>query len=129
MRALSQSFLFLVFLAVVSCGEKESGSPVPAPKSRILDAYARIDLGMTQSEVEKVAGEPVLPLTEGAPGKNEEVAWYIDTPERDLEAHESPWGLAGIKVTFRDGKVVEKKYNFQWVPRELREEFESKSGN
>ncbi len=122
----SRFTLFVALLALFSCGDRERSDPDAPQSSKILDAYSRIEPGMARIDVEKITGAPVFPPTEGAPGSNEVIAWYLDVPERGLEEHESPWGPAGIKVVYREGKVVEKKYNHQWVPREAREAFEDK---
>jgi hypothetical protein len=97
-----------------------SGAPVS--ESRILSLYDQLKIGMSRTDAETVVGAPLFePLRQPS---GEEEHWYIKTPERKMEMHESPWGLGGIVVTYRNDKLVEKKYNFQWVKREHRDLYE-----
>jgi len=91
-------------------------------ESRILSLYDQLRVGMSRADAEAVVGGPLFePLRQPS---GEERHWYIKQPERKMEMHESPWGLGGIVVTYKDDKLVEKKYNFQWVKREHRELYE-----
>lgn len=94
----------------------------PVSESEILSLYDQLAVGMTRADVEAGVGAPLFkPLRQPS---GEEEYWYIKTPERKMEMHESPWGLGGIVVTYKNDKLVEAKYNFQWVKREHRELYE-----
>ena len=97
----------------------------PVSESRILSLYGRLTIGMTKDEVEAIVGRPLgQPLRQAG---GEEDYHYVDKPERQLEPHESPWSFGGLVITYKDGRLVDKKYNPQWVRREHREPYEKRS--
>ena len=92
--------------------------------SRILALYDQLQVGMTREEVEAIVGEPMLPPLEQPDG--EVNCSYVAERERLLERHESPWGPGGIVVTYKEGRLVKKQYNFQAVKREHLEAYEAR---
>jgi hypothetical protein len=103
--------------------------------SRILQLYSRVGPGMTRQEVENILGPPLFPaihqpevgpdyLGPGDTHPEGDACWYLQDAERSLSPEESPWGLGGIKIVYRDGRVIQKTYNAQWVKREDIEAFE-----
>ena len=93
------------------CDMQEGDFKVENP-SRILTLFRQLQIGMTPKQVEELLGQPVEKRSEQPWGLE---VWYIDRPEHKLELQESPWGPAGIKVTYRNGVLAEKRYNFQWI--------------
>ncbi len=77
---------------------------------------------MSKGEAETVIGKPLFESLRQTSGEVE--CWYVKDSERKMEMHESPWGMGGIVVKYKDGKIIDKKYNFQWVKREHRELYE-----
>ena len=102
----------------VSYSEKE-----PGERSKILEDFQKIEIGMTADQVKALIGEPGF--TANSP---DEIlsAGYGVTGERALEDHESPYALSAIMVEFEGGKVASKEYNHQWVWKEQRQLFEEK---
>jgi len=93
---------------------------------------------MPQQQVEDILGKPLFRpihppevgpeyLALGDTHPEGDVCWYLNEPERNMERHESPWGLGGIMIIYREGKVMQKKYNFQWIRRENIEAFEKET--
>ena len=80
------------------------------PVERIMQMYARLQLGMSRDQVEAVVGKPILPSV-SLPG-NEEEFQYAGSPEQTAEW---PWGISGLKAVFRNGLLVSKQYSLQWV--------------
>lgn len=90
-----------------------SWAAIPVYHSRILRLYVRLEAGMTREQVEAIVGKAIsTPLRQP---NGEEECWYIDKSERHMEPHESPWGVGGIKVIYKNGKLLRKQYNHQWV--------------
>ena len=113
-----------------SCARQQ---PMP---SRILQLYSQVSTGMTQQEVEDILGPPLCPaihqreigpeyLGPGDTHPEGDACWYLQDAERRLGPEESPWGLGGIKIVYRNGKVIQKQYNSQWVRREDIEAFQT----
>lgn len=106
----------------------------PQTHSQILHLYSQISAGMTQQEVEKILGPPVFPamhyqeipsdyLPSGVAHPEGDYCWYWREPERPLELWESPYGAGGIEIVYWGGKVIQKKYNSQWIKQEDLEVF------
>ena len=129
----SVMFVCLCLVALLpSCAKRHRTS------SKILELYAQIEVGMSQHQVEQILGKPLFPpmhqrevgpeyLGPGDTHPEGDACWYLDNAERAMETHESPWGLGGIKIVYQDGKVVQKKYNFQWVKQEDIDAFEKRT--
>jgi hypothetical protein len=91
-------------------------------ESKILSLYDQLKIGMTREQVEAIVGKP---LWEPFPQSDfYATCHYIDKPERPLTSHESPWSFSGLVITYRDGRLIDKKYNFQWVKQEHIEAYE-----
>jgi hypothetical protein len=102
--------LLLIFLTCALIHERAGEQ-----KLGILDLYQRIEIGMTRERAEEILGPPLWPPQDGL---GEEIRLhYLDHEyaERSLLPHESPLAPAGIFVSYRHGKLVEKSYNSQWV--------------
>jgi len=106
--------------------------------SEILDLYSQVETEMSQQQVEQILGKPLFPpmrqreigpeyLGPGDTHPEGDVCWYLSKPERTMQSHESPWGLGGIRIVYRDGKVIQKKYNVQWIKREDIDAFEKRT--
>ena len=116
---------FLVILLggglLVGCGQqKRAASPekVSVSESRILSLYDQLRSGMTKDEVKTIAGKP-LSLQPLRDANGEEDCFYISEREETyIEPHVSPWGFSGLVITYKDGRLIRKKYNPQWVKRE-----------
>ncbi len=122
--------VFAVSSLLVGCaGNRPAVQPTqpPVSESGILSLYDQLKVGMSRADVHAVIGAPLFePLRKPSGG---EEYWYIKTPETEMEMHESPWGLGGIVVTYKNDKLVVKKYNFQWIKREHREAYEQKKNS
>ncbi len=119
-KIVSSLVCFLLLPAImIGCGGREetaSGGRKQVSESRILRLYHQLKVGVTREQVEAILGKPLFPSLRQPSG--EEELWYIREGERLMQPYESPWGPGGIVVTYRDGKLIEKKYNFQWVKHE-----------
>jgi hypothetical protein len=126
-RAIFTGFCIMALLS--SCTRQQQ------THSRILQLYSQVSTGMTRQEVENILGPPLFPaihqpevgpeyLGPGDTHPEGDACWYLQEAERPLDPHESPWGHGGIKIVYRDGKVIQKKYNSQWVRREDTEAFQ-----
>ncbi len=94
-------------------------------ESRILSCHEKIAIGMTRREVESIVGAPISdPLRQPS---GEVQCYYLDEPERQMQAHESPWGFSGLVVEYRNDLLIAKTYNFQWVKAEHRDAYEKRS--
>jgi len=93
--------------------------------SRILTLYDQLEVGMTREEVEAIVGGPILPPLEQPDGEAQ--CSYVEERERLLGRHESPWGLGGIVVVYKEGRLVKKQYNHQAVKREHMEAYEARA--
>ena len=72
------------------------------------DLFAKIQTGMSRSEVDALLGPPTVP--QPSPDGD---AWYLPPPK--IEPHESPFALGTIGVRFgSDGRVVSKRMNPQF---------------
>jgi len=72
---------------------------------------------MSSNEVEAILGPPLISWTVS---KKEVEAWYGNKPERRMSSYESPWGLGDIQITFQNGLLAQKRYNYQHVSEEAR---------
>ena len=121
-------FLGLLFLAACAIGcspeqENPSAKP-PVSESKILTLYDQLDLGMTREQAEVIVGKPI---SEDPPVEDDTQSyWYIKQRERKMDLNESPWGWGGIVLTYKAGKLIDKQYNSQWIPKKQLEEYERK---
>jgi len=82
---------------------------------------------MSQQEVERILGPALFPamhqsqvgpefLGPGDTHPEGDVCWYIREMEKEpyLPSGGS-WGPGGIKIVYRSGKVIQKKYNSGWI--------------
>ena len=95
----------MVFSAwvVIGCAHKQQAAP--------SQLFAKIQLGMSRSEVDALLGPPVVPQL--SPDGD---AWYLPPPR--IEPHESPFAHGTIGVRFgSDGRVVSKRLNPQFRDR------------
>ncbi len=107
--------LFLVVMA--GCGD-------PISESRILRLYHQLKVGMTRDQVEAILGKPLFPSLDNSSG--EEMLWYIDERERRMLLTESPMGPGGIRITYKDRKLIDKWYNPQWIKAKYIRAYEQK---
>lgn len=94
----------------------------PASKSRILWLHDQLKIGMTTDQVEAILGKPLGPPLVQPDG--EQTDYYLNEPERRMGPTESPWAPGGIVVTYKNGRLIKKVYNHQWVKREHRQAYE-----
>ncbi|MEM1354196.1 MAG: hypothetical protein AAGC44_10760 [Planctomycetota bacterium] len=95
----------------------------PVYESRILRLYDQLEVGTSRIEAEMIVGEPLSQPNHWSDRGFQ--CLYIDTPERQMEPHESPWSYAGIVVEYdADGRHIEARYNSQWVKEEDRGAYE-----
>jgi hypothetical protein len=115
-------------ILAAGCSDREpTPQPVrpPASSSAILSRYDQLALGMTKAEAEAVVGRPLgepLRQTNG-----EEECWYLGEREAAMAPGESPWGAGGIVITYKDGELVDKACNYQWVKQAHRRSYEYRS--
>lgn len=85
------------------------------PKAGLRALYEKVQVGMSRPDVEAILGAPEFPPLEQPSGET----WvnYLGDSyrERDPLPHESPYSFTGMRVTYLDGKVVEKELNHQWL--------------
>ena len=73
--------------------------------------FARIQVGMSRSEVDALLGPPTVP--QASPDSD---AWYLPPPR--IEPYESPFAPGTIGVRFTsDGRVASKRLNPQFRDR------------
>jgi len=127
MKAIGSDMLVIMLLSGLlnGCRQGRQSSHTAgelASESGIISLYDQLKMGMTRSQVQAIVGKPLFkPLRQPSGG---EEYWYIDKPERKMQSHESPWGLGGIAVTYKNSRLIDKKYNHQWVKREHVELYE-----
>ena len=141
MKAIASNVLLIGLLSCLStgCGQERQSphaatAPATAPvsESRIISLYDQLKIGMTRSQAQAIVGEPL----EGPPHNirqpnGEEYCGYISEAEaeRKLGYYESPMYFCGIRLIYKNGRVIDKKYNHQWVKREHTELYERKPGS
>lgn len=127
MRAIASILpVLLLSCLIAGCRQEQQlfhAPTAPASGSRIISLYHQLKTGMTRSQVQTIVGEPLSSLRQTS---GEEQCYYVKKPERIMESHESPMMLGGISVKYKDGKLIEKMYNPQWVKREHREAYEQR---
>jgi hypothetical protein len=91
-----------------------AGPGAPAKKVGLLDLFDKLKPDMTRKDVEKLVGKHI---SENDVGDGSARAYYLGNEfrERPPTPSESPFMPGGIVVTYVDGKVTKKGYNFQWV--------------
>jgi len=124
MKAIGSDVLVVLLLSGLITGRRQGRVSSHtagefASESGIISLYDQLKMGMTRSQVQAIAGKPLFEPLRQPSGREE--YWYIDKPERKMQSHESPWGPGGIAVTYKDDRLIDKKYNHQWVKRERRE--------
>lgn len=72
---------------------------------------------MSRGQVEGVLGNPVVPPIDRPGGLVDVLYLGPRYAERELLPHESPFLPAGVRVTYREGRVVNHSVNTQWVGR------------
>ena len=95
---------FALALIVVGCAHKQHAA---TPR----DLFARIQTGMSRSEVDALLGPPTLPQLSA-----DDDVWYLPPPQ--IELHESPYAPGTIGIRFAsDGRVASKRLNPQFRDR------------
>ncbi|GEM_PF-4771651 len=114
--------LSMLIHLMASAGEKEHSK---VSESNILNLFHHIQKLETKERVEEILGEPLFSPLVQKDGSFQ--CWYIETPERKMLEHESPWGLGGIVVNYdKEGRVVMSRFNFQWIDKERVQEYQEK---
>ena len=95
---------FALALMVAGCAHRQH---VATPR----DLFAKIQTGMSRSEVDALLGLQTIPQL-----SPDDDAWYLPPPR--IELHESPFapGTIGIRFT-SDGRVASKRLNPQFRDR------------
>jgi len=114
--------LSMMIPLTASAGEQEHKK---VSESKILNLFHHIQKLETKERVEEVLGDPLLSPLVQKDGSFQ--CWYIETPERKMLEHESPWGMGGIVVNYdKNGRVVTSRFNPQWVDKERVLEYQQK---
>jgi hypothetical protein len=96
---LVSTLLFGAWL-VVGCAHRQGATP--------RELFAKIEIGMSRSEVDALLGSPFLPQL-----SPDDDTWYLPPPK--IESHESPFAPGAIGVRFTiEGKVTSKYLNPQY---------------
>lgn len=91
-----------------------------AKHSAILTLYRRLETGMTSNEVRAILGPPIYFMVYD-PEPDLTYRGYFGTNwERKPSPIESPDSPADISVTLKDGRLVEKRCNYQRISDEAR---------
>jgi hypothetical protein len=97
------SILLSVWFALGCAHTKQAASP--------RELFAKIQVGMSRSEVEALLGTPTVQQL-----SPDDEAWYLPPPR--IEHHESPIALGTIGVRFTaDGRVASKSLHPQFRDR------------
>lgn len=106
--------MFLALALIGVCFVVQQGTR-KRQRGAILSRFAQIQYGMTRDEVEAILGLPIYSPSQLRDGSVEVPYLGPERRERRASSHESLLAFAGIIVTYREGRVVEKWYNRQWV--------------